>query len=195
MRNVAFVSIVVVLNMVQDTRPCPSCKEKVRLDAKFCSKCGKQLPPPVDIFISYTREDEPLRDELVKHLSMMRREGLVTLWYDRMIVPGAEWEGVLDERLDRAKIILLLVSPSFVASDYCYEVEMERAMERHKKHEAVVIPIILRPVDWSKAPFRELQGLPRDVKPVTKWSDRDEAFLDVAKGIRQTIKNLKSRIP
>jgi hypothetical protein len=185
--------MVMVLKMTQNTRPCPNCKRKVSMDADVCPHCERQLPPPVEIFISYTREDESLRDELIKHLSMMRREGLVRLWHDREIVAGTDWEKDLDEHLEQAKIILLLVSSSFMASDYCYGIEMERAMERYDGGEAVVIPIILRPVDWSTAPFHRIQALPRDAKPVTRWADRDEAFLAVARGIRNTIKFLQDK--
>jgi hypothetical protein len=181
--------------MTQDTRPCPNCKKKVSIDADVCPHCGAQLPPPVEIFISYTHEDEPLLKELVKHLSMMKREGLVKLWHDREIVAGTNWEKDLDGHLEQAKIILLLVSSSFMASDYCYGIEMERAMERYDAGEAVVIPIILRPADWKGAPFSKIQMLPRDAKPVTRWADRDEAFLEVAKGIRNTIKFLQGKKP
>lgn len=176
--------------MIQNTRPCPFCKERVRLDAESCTKCGKQIPPPVEIFISYTHEDESLLKELVKHLTMMRRDGLVKLWHDRDISAGDDWSQNINEHLNSARVVLLLVSSSFVASDYCYSVEVERAMERHEEGEAIVIPIILRPADWKTAPFGKLQGLPTDAKPVTKWSDRDEAFLNVAKGIRSRIQNL-----
>jgi hypothetical protein len=166
----------------------------VRLDAKFCPKCGKQVPPPVEIFISYTHEDGSLLKELIKHLSMMKRDGLVKLWYDRDIDAGDEWEQDITQHLNSARVILLLVSSSFVASDYCYGVEVGRAMERQGAGEAIVIPIILRPADWKTAPFGKLQGLPTDAKPVTKWSDRDEAFLNVAKGIRRRILQLQGVI-
>ena len=124
---------------------------------------------PVTLFYSYAHEDEALRDELENHLSLLRRQGIISSWYDRQIVPGTDWSREIDVHLNAASIILLLISPDFLASDYCYSVELDRAMARHRDGEAHVIPIILRPVDWQGAPFASLQGLPRDMKPVTTW--------------------------
>ena len=107
-----------------------------------------------------------------------------------MIGAGQEWEGQIDEHLNSARIILLLISSDFIASDYCYDIEMRRAMSRHEAGEACVIPIILRPVDWEAAPFSKLQVLPTDAISVKQWGDRDEAFLNIAKGIRLAITKL-----
>jgi hypothetical protein len=93
-----------------------------------------------------------------------------------------------------AKIILLLVSSDFIASDYCYDIEMKRALEKHRAGEARVIPIILHPCDWERATFAKLQTLPKDAKPVTKWSNRDEAWTDVARGIRKVVEELRKRL-
>lgn len=141
----------------------------------------------VEIFYSYSHGDQKLRGELDKHLAILRRQGLIRGWHDRQIEAGSEWANQIDERLNAADIILLLVSADFLASDYCYSVEMERALQRHEAGEARVIPIILRPCDWTNAPFSKLQALPRDTKPVTAWPSRDEAFLNVAKGIRAVV--------
>jgi hypothetical protein len=144
----------------------------------------------VDVFYSYSHKDEELRDELQKHLSLLKRQGVIRDWHDRRITAGSEWSGQIDDYLDSAGVILLLVSSDFLASDYCYDVEMKRAMERHAKGEAVVIPIILRSVDWQAAPFSKLQALPKDAKPVTSWIDRDEAFTDIARGIRKAVEKI-----
>jgi hypothetical protein len=138
------------------------------------------------VFISYAHEDEPLRRELQKHLSVLRRQGLIEYWHDREILPGSDWAGEIDKQIDEADLIMLLISADFLASDYCYEIEMKRALERHKANEAHVIPIILREVDWQGAPFGKLQALPEGANPVTSsyWPNRDEAFANVAKGIR-----------
>jgi len=142
---------------------------------------------PLSVFISYAHEDELLRQQLEDHLSLLRRQGLVADWHDRQIMPGAAWAQEIDEHLEAASIILLLISASFLASDYCYEIEMQRALEYHKRGKARVIPIILRPCDWRKSPFAHLQCLPRDGKAVTIWQNSDEAFLTVAQGLRQVI--------
>ena len=120
----------------------------------------------------------------------MRQEGIVAECYDRQIVAGTAWRDAVDAHLNSASLILLLVSPSFLASDYCFGVEMQRALERHWAGEARVIPVILRSVDWQKAPFADLQCLPRNTKPVVSWTDQDEALLDVANGIREAVKSI-----
>jgi hypothetical protein len=147
---------------------------------------------PLTVFYSYAHKDEKLRDELEKHLSTLHREGLISSWSDRKIVPGTEWAQEIDTHLNSASIILLLISPAFLASAYCYSVEMKRALERHDSGEAFVIPIILRPVYWQATPFAFLQALPRDMKPVTTWSNQNEAFEDIAQGLSWTIEHLRS---
>jgi internalin A len=139
------------------------------------------------LFYSYAHEDEHLRDELEIHLKLLERQGLIQPWHDRRIQPGVDWQHELDRNLEQADIILLLVSPSFIASDYCYEIEMTRALERHQAGEATVIPILIRPVNWSAVPFSHLQALPTDLTPVTQWPDPDNAWLDVEKGLEAAI--------
>lgn len=147
-------------------------------------------PQPVKLFYSYAHEDEELRVKLEKHLSVMRRNKDIAGWHDRDISAGTEWKKSIDENLEAAQIIILLVSDDFLASDYCYDIEMARAMERHDSGEARVIPIILRPCDWHGAPFGKLQALPKNAEPITKWENVDEAFLNVAQGIRKVVKEL-----
>jgi hypothetical protein len=145
---------------------------------------------PIELFYCYSHRDEELRNELENHLAMLKREGVIGGWHDRRIGAGKEWEGEISTHLEGSRLILLLVSSDFLASDYCYDVEMKTAMEMHEAKIARVIPIILRPVDWSTAPFRKLQPLPTDGKPVTSWPNRDEAFLGIAKGIRAAAEEL-----
>ncbi|HEY1353113.1 MAG TPA: RICIN domain-containing protein [Ktedonobacteraceae bacterium] len=142
------------------------------------------------IFVSYAHKDEDLLKELEEHLALLQNQGVIRIWHDRNISAGAEWEDEIDTHLSTAHIILLLVSASFLASKYCYSKEMKRAMERHHAGEARVIPVILRPVYWEGAPFGALQALPTKARPVTTWSNPEEAFYEVAKGIRHTIEEL-----
>ncbi|HEX8852255.1 MAG TPA: TIR domain-containing protein, partial [Pyrinomonadaceae bacterium] len=139
----------------------------------------------VEVFYSYSHEDEQWRDLLDTHLALLKREGVIRCWHDRKITPGTEWHGKIHARLNSADIILLLVSPHFLASDYCYDVEVERAMQRHEDDEATVIPIILRPCEWTRAPFGKLTSLPRKPAAVTLWGNSDEAFVSIAKGLRE----------
>jgi formylglycine-generating enzyme required for sulfatase activity len=146
----------------------------------------------VEIFFSYSHQDENLCQELIKHLNILIRQRVIAAWHDRRISPSSLWSDEIDKHLNSCQIILLLVSPDFVSSDYCYDIEMKRALERHNLGEAYVIPIILRPVDWSISPFSHIQSLPKDGKPVTMWGNRDEAFLDIVTGIRSVIDIISS---
>ena len=150
-----------------------------------------ELTQIMKVFYCYAHEDRELRDLLERHLANLKRSGQITEWHDREINPGQEWQRQIDENLNNADIILLLVSPDFMYSDYCYGTEMKRALERHEVGTARVIPIILRPTDWEDAPFSKLQMLPTDANPVTKWGNKDEAFYDIARGIRKVIKELR----
>lgn len=142
---------------------------------------------PIDVFFSYSHQDEELRDELAKHLSGLKWQGLIQGWHDRQIVAGTEWQPEIASKLETAKVILLLISPDFMASDFCYNVEMTRAMQRHDAGSACVIPIIVRDVLWEYAPFAKLQALPTDLVPVSQWANRDEALKQVTKGIHEAI--------
>ncbi len=145
---------------------------------------------PVEVFCSYAHEDESLQQELKIHLSALQRLGRISFWHDRLIAPGTDWAQAIDHHLTSASVILLLISSDFLASDYCYSIEMGRALARQQAGEARVIPILLRPVDWTGMPFAHLQVLPTDAKPITSWRNRDEAFADVAAGIRRAIEDL-----
>ena len=137
------------------------------------------------VFFSYCHADEALRDQLEKQLSMLKRQGVIDTWHDRRIGAGQEIDSAIDNHINSDEIVLLLVSPDFIASDYCYNIEMTRAMERHTANEAIVIPVILRACDWHHAPFGKLLATPEDGKPVTLWPDRDVAFLQVAQAVRK----------
>ncbi|HEY1348801.1 MAG TPA: toll/interleukin-1 receptor domain-containing protein [Ktedonobacteraceae bacterium] len=147
---------------------------------------------PLRIFYSYAAQDNDLRITLDNHLALLRQEGLITTWHDRLIQGGQEWSREIDAHLEAADIILLLISEAFLASDYCYGVEMKRALKRHEEGSARVIPIILRHVDWFKAPFGSLQALPTKGEPIVggRWHDVDEAFSDAARSIRRIVEKL-----
>src|SRR5579859_1006747 len=144
---------------------------------------------PIEVFCSYAHEDESHMKTLHTHLSMLKRQELISSWYDRQIVPGTDWAKAIDTHLETASLILLLISSDFVASDYCYEIEMRRAIERHEAGQARVLPIIIRPCDWTYTPFAGLQSLPLDGEPVVEWPNRDRAWNDVVAGIRRAIED------
>jgi hypothetical protein len=173
--------------MMQFTRVCRRCATLNRSNARVCNQCGQAFDP-AEIFLSYAHEDEDMMDKLRKHLSPLVRSKQATIWYDRQIQAGSVWASVINDHLRTAEIILFLVSADFLNSDYCYETEMQEALDRHERGEACVIPVIIRPVaDWQNTPFGKLQAVPKNGKPVKSWSDQDAALVNVVQEIRKTI--------
>ena len=155
---------------------------------------------PISLFYSYAHEDESLRDELAGHLKILERRGLINAWHDRQIVPGQAWGQAIDQHLLTADLVLLLVSKDFIGSDYIWGVELAQAMQRQRAQQCEVVPIIVRAVDIDPAdaedlPFLKLQALPPDLLPVTSWTNRDEAWTQVAKGLRATVGLIRARRP
>lgn len=147
------------------------------------------------IFVSYSHKDEQFREELEVHLAMLKREGSIDVWHDRRIVAGSEINSTIDVELERSDIVLLLISPDFLASSYCFDVEVQRAMQLRSQGKCEVIPAILRPCDWqsANAPFSKLLAVPKDGFPVSKWPDRDDAFLDIVKQLRKALEAFASK--
>ncbi len=148
---------------------------------------------PAEVFISYAHEDTDFRERLGRHLSILKNTNVISTWHDRQILAGQDWGHQIDSHIESADVILLLVSEHFLASSYCYEIEMKRALERHEEGSALVIPVILTPVDWKGAPFDKLQMLPTSARPVTKWPSKAEGLTDVAKGIRRALQARDAR--
>ena len=147
------------------------------------------------LFFSYSHKDEDLRNELETHLALLKRQGIISSWHDRRITAGGDIDKTISSELESSQIILLLVSAHFLASDYCYEKEMTRALEKHKDGSAVVIPVILHPCDWHSAPFGRLRATPTDGKPVSMFANQHEAFAIVAKDVREAAKPFSEPVP
>jgi hypothetical protein len=145
------------------------------------------------VFYSYSHEDELYRAALRTHLSLLLRQGEIEDWFDRMITPGTEWEDAIYTNLDRSDVVLLLVSPNFLNSEFCYGKELEKALELHFSNRSVVIPIIIRPCDWETASFAKLLALPKDGKAVSTWRNQDEAWKNIVQGIKLKIHKIKSQ--
>jgi len=143
----------------------------------------------LNVFISYSHKDEPFKEALDAHLTILRRSDKINTWNDRAILAGTEWDDEIKQQLEDAHIILLLISVNFLASDYIWKEELARAMERHDRGEAKVIPIFIKPCEWKGASFGKVQGLPKDAKPVGN-ADNDEAWTGVAAGIRTLVDKL-----
>jgi internalin A len=147
----------------------------------------------VRLFISYAHKDEEFRAQLDAHLKLFQRTGLIDKWDDRLLKPGEEWKGSIDQNLENAHIILLLVSSDFLNSDFCWNEEMQRALQRHDAGEARVIPVIIRDAAWEEAKFAKLQALPKEGKAVTLWADRDSAWRNVAEGIKKVAEEIHKK--
>ena len=148
------------------------------------------------VFVSYSHKDERQLNELKTHLSPLERLKLIETWYDRRIVAGEDFGEKINENIDGADIILLLVSADFIASKYCYEVEMKRALERHAKKEARVVPVIVRDVNWKVIPeLSKLTAVPKDGKPVPKWPTKDAAWCDVSERVQAILEDLRDADP
>ena len=151
---------------------------------------------PISIFFSYSRKDAALMQELEDHLEPLKLSGLINSWHDGCIEPGEEWESKIKDNLETAQIILLLISIDFIKSSYCYDVELRKAIDRHKARDAYVIPVILRSCLWTQVPvgnmyLGDLQALPKDAKPISQWTDRDEAYTNIAEELYEKIQKLQ----
>lgn len=146
----------------------------------------------ISILLCYAPQDERMVYRLKEHLSALENSGRIALWDYGNIIPGTEREQEIYKHLEEAQIILLLISASFIASKYCYKVEMKRAIERHERKEARVIPVILRPVHWEEPPIDKLQPLPAYGKPVLNWPKRDAGFENVVDGIVKVLDHFKN---
>jgi TIR domain/HEAT repeats len=151
---------------------------------------GLEMGQPVawKVFYSYSHEDSNLRHELATHLALLKHDNRIVEWYDQKIEPGANWAKHISDQLDSADLILLLISPDFLASDYCFGVEADKALTRLKDGDVKVVPILLRPCMWDESRFSQLQIIPRGATPITSWANRDEALSEVAKEIRDIVK-------
>ena len=144
-------------------------------------------------FVSYTHADADLKDQLLRHLAPLRREGLIDVWHDAMLRPGEHLDPTVQAALAKSDLVLLLVSAGFLASEYCYEQEMVRAFARQRANTARVVPIILKPCQWKGVPVGEGErladfvALPKDGLPVTSWPDADAAFDNVAGAVRDML--------
>src|SRR5581483_6686187 len=156
------------------------------------SICKRPSDQTVSIFYSYSHLDESLRNELSKHLSSLRRNCWIREWHDRLILPGDNWANLISLHLECADIILLLLSADFLNSDYIWNVEYRRAMQRHEAGDARVLGVLLRPVVLEPLPIKDLQLLPKDAKPVTEWPNPDSAFKNIGEGILKVVLTLRT---
>lgn len=149
----------------------------------------------IKFFISYAIEDESFKNDLEKHLGGLKNKGLIEIWHCRRIIPGLEWDREIRTQLKKSHIILFLVSPDFINSNYINTVEVQYAIELHKKREALIVPILIRPCDFESLKISRFQALPKNAKPISRWDDKDQAYLDVVKQLKKTIEKINELLP
>ena len=147
----------------------------------------------IQVFVTYAHEDELYRTRLGQHLKLFERKGTITCWHDRLITAGTNWAREIDKSLAESDVILALVSAAFLASDYCYDVELAAAIERHKFGRSRLIPIIVRPAAWHESPLGQLQALPIEAKPISTWGNEDEAWASVIEGILKVVGEVREQ--
>lgn len=162
------------------------------------SSAAHAKPLPVTVFYCYAHEDQKLRDDLERHLKILQRRGLIQPWHDRAIVAGQLWDTEIHQELERAELVLLLLSSYFMGSDYILGVELKTALRRAAEGSATLVPILLRPLDLAAlgddmAPLLQRQGLPQDLKAVTKWGQHEEAWVNVSKGLGATVARIQAQ--
>lgn len=141
----------------------------------------------MNAFISYSHNDTAKLDLLHKHLVQLQRERIISTWTDNEIPAGGSLNKNISTALNNSKIFIALLSPDYIASNYCYEKEFQKALEMQAQDEIIIVPIILEPCDWLSTPFKEFKALPKDGKPVSTWENRNTAFLDVIQNIRKLV--------
>lgn len=136
-------------------------------------------------FISYSHQDAQMLDALHKHLAQLQRDKTIATWTDHEILAGGEFDKKIESALNASKLFLALLSPDYIASNYCYEIEFKTAQEKHERGEIIIIPIVIEPCDWQNTPFGRFKALPRDGKAISTWENRNTAFLDVIQNLRK----------
>ena len=148
---------------------------------------------PVQVLLLYTHKDARFRDDLMASLIPLERQGLIMFYEERIITPGTEWAAEMNKRLASTQLILLLISPDFLASDYVWSNELKHILRRAKAGEILVIPIIVRAADWHNSPYGMFRPLPSNEVPVHAWTSRDEAYVDIAQGIQTAVEAFNLR--
>lgn len=167
--------------------------ETKKLASELSKKNSVMNSKPIEIFLSYSHADEELMNQVREQLMIYDRQRQICKWWDRKLLAGTSIEGEIAKRLAYSDIILLFISSSFIASDFCYDIEMQQALRQHEEGRSVVVPVILRVCEWQSAPFGELLALPTDGRPLTTWPNRDEAAKNVADGVMRIVADLQKK--
>ena len=142
-------------------------------------------------FISYSHADESIVDRLHKHLAQLRREDKITTWVDKQILAGTDLDDDISNSLKGADYFLAIVSADYLSSNYCFEKEFKEALKLHEKKNLQIIPIIAEPCDWKTSPFGKMKAIPKDGKPISEWTNKEAALLNVTDELRRLVDSKK----
>ncbi len=143
-------------------------------------------------FISYSHNDEHYLDLLVKHLAQLKRDGHLQEWTDKAIEAGSNLDEAVASGLNSANLFIALLSPDYLNSNYCYEIEFKKAQEMHEEGQLRIIPIVVEDCDWLNSPFSKLKAIPKDGLAISRWSNQNTAMLDVIQNLRKVLQNSSS---
>ncbi len=141
----------------------------------------------VKAFVSYSHADELALERLIKHLAMLKQDGQIEEWVDQRILAGGVIDDDISLSLDSSGLFLALISPDFLASNYCFDKEMKRALKLNDQGKLRIVPIIVQPCDWKASPLRKFKAIPKDGKPVAEWTNENNAWLSVIDELRRII--------
>lgn len=145
-------------------------------------------------FISYSHKDQNYLERLKIHLAQMRREGLISDWTDQEIHVGSSLDDVIGTALSSSELFLALLSPDYIASNYCYNKEFKEAQKMQDEGKLIIVPVIIEPCEWQKTPFGNLKAIPKDGKAVSDWTNPNNAFLNVIDELRRLTTFSKSSV-
>lgn len=173
---------------LQNIRPMP--KQRQSIITKINKRNDFEMADKkVRVFLSYSHVDEEFKNKLDIHFAPLKRSNKIETWNDRKLVPGTLFDDEIRKHLCEDEIIILLISADFINSDYCYEIEMMKALERMKNSDAIVIPIILRPCLWKETPLKDIQALPKNGTPISKYPDADDAYLEIVQSVNNIVES------
>jgi hypothetical protein len=148
-------------------------------------------PNPARLFICYSSKDSKSRTELEATLTILQDQGIIRVWYDRMISAGDDWNEEIQKKLDESEMILFLISRHFLASSYIRKRELPRALARHNAGKARLIPLVLTVCSWDKTPLYALQTATGDRRPIRRWKDKEEAYYKVELELEKVWRELR----
>lgn len=145
----------------------------------------------MNAFISYSHQDNSMLDLLHKHLTQLQRDNVIKTWTDKDIMAGGKLDQNISSALKSANLFIAILSPDYIASNYCYEKEFQSALAMQEEG-MIIIPIIVEPCDWLSTPFKDFKALPTDGKAVSTWENKNTAFLDIVQNIRKLVSSSDS---